>query len=173
MRIAFADAALAWLVLDRVDAARGALAQALAVDGALQADWQRAIDELPRPPRCGHPLDAAAKPGPAEVPAAEPGSAEAPASEPVAAEEPVAACGTVERGALQPRHEFIGSTVAELADSGGKVLCGRDPVWQLRFGTLCGDMASFHKVVTVEVKAGKVRRVWRRQQYNDSFCGEF
>lgn len=170
MRIAFADAALAWLAVDRVEEARGALAQAQAGDGPLRADWQRAIDELPRPPRCGHTLEEA-KVGPA---AAEPASTVVePEPEPAAAaEEPVAACGKIERGSPQPRHGFIGQTVAELADSGGHVLCGRDPVWQLRFGTLCGDMASFHKVVTVEVKAGKVRRVWQREQYNAGFCGE-
>jgi len=44
-------------------------------------------------------------------------------------------------------------------------------VWQLHFGTYCGDRASFHDVVTVELRGGRVRRVWTREQYNDAWCG--
>lgn len=52
MRIAFADAALAWLTEGRVEEARAALVEARTVDEAMQARWQRAIDELPRAPSC-------------------------------------------------------------------------------------------------------------------------
>lgn len=185
MRIAYADAALAWLTASRPGEARTALERALAADPAMQAQWRRALDELPRGPSCAFELEPAASPAvipettepvrtpaPAEPVAAGPAAAEPVAAEPAAAEPVVhEACGKVERGAARRGHEFIGQTVAELDASGGEILCGRDPIWQLRFGTLCGDMASFHRVVTVEVRAGKVSRVWEREQYNASFCG--
>jgi hypothetical protein len=88
-------------------------------------------------------------------------------------EPPPDPCERIDRGKPQPKHESLGQTVADLESSGGTILCGRGPLWQLRFGTLCGDLASFHRVITVEVKSGRIHRVWQRQQYNDSFCGEF
>lgn len=81
-------------------------------------------------------------------------------------------CGKVDRGVEQRKHEYIGERVAALEEQGGNVICGGGALWQLRFGTTCGDRASFHRVVTVAVRAGRVQRVWTRQQYNDSFCGE-
>ena len=100
----------------------------------------------------------------------------APAVElPVEAVEEVEAptpCGKVDRGVEQRKHEYIGERVAALEEQGGNVICGGGALWQLRFGTTCGDRASFHRVVTVAVRAGRVQRVWTRQQYNDSFCGE-
>lgn len=168
MRVAYADAALVWLEMKRPEAARAALEQAQAHDHPTMAEhWQQEITRLPRAPSCNFKLEPAfANPTP------EP---EAPAPEVVAPAEPAepvvhAACGKVERGKLQKGHEFVGATVAELDERGGEILCGRDPVWQLRFGTLCGDVASFHEVITVEVQAGKVRRVWAREQYNAAFC---
>ena len=175
MRIAYADAALVWLTASRPGEARAALERALADDPVLQARWRRAIDELPRGPACAFELEPEPAPPtvapvrPVETPVAPVETTPAPAE---AAAEPVVheACGKVERGAAKRKHEFIGQTVVELDDSGGEILCGRDPIWQLRFGTLCGDMASFHRVVTVEVRAGKVTRVWEREQYNAAFC---
>ncbi len=180
MRIAYADAALVWLTASRPGEARKALERALTDDPTMQVHWRRAIDELPRGPACAfklepepvsaavtpEPVESAPTPEPVEPVAAEPVAVEPVAVEPVVHE----ACGKVERGAVKRRHEFIGQTVAELDDSGGEILCGRDPIWQLRFGTLCGDMASFHRVVTVEVRAGKVTRVWEREKYNAAFC---
>jgi len=191
MRKAYADAALVWLTASRDAKARAALKRARADDPTMQAHWQRAIDELPDPPSCAFKLE----PGPVtpessgpttapvsapvvEPPVVEPPVVEQSVVEPsvaapsVAAPEPVVhePCGKVERGEARRKHEFIGQAVAELDDSGGEILCGRDPIWQLRFGTLCGDMASFHRVVTVEVRAGRVTRVWEAKKYNDGFC---
>ena len=90
---------------------------------------------------------------------------------PVEPEPPPDPCKRIDRGEPQPNHDALGQTVADLEASGGTILCGRDPLWQLRFGTLCGDHASFHRVITVEVRSGRVRRVWQREQYNHSFCG--
>ncbi|MBK9754056.1 MAG: hypothetical protein IPO88_11210 [Nannocystis sp.] len=164
MRIAYANAALAWLNLERHPEARAALTQAAADDPAIQAHWQRAIDDLPRVPTCGFSLEAAAATSPKAAP---PPESERPASTPVAPEP----CAARERGKEQRKHEFIGLTVAELEASGGELLCGRASLWSLRFGTLCGDRSSFHTVVTVEVHAGRIRRVWQRENYNDAFCG--
>lgn len=84
-----------------------------------------------------------------------------------------APCEPLDRGVLRRRHPFLGRTLAQLEDRGGHLVCGSGLVWQLRFGTLCGDLASFHELVTVELRAGKVRRVWTRERYNSGWCGGF
>ncbi|MBL9101532.1 MAG: hypothetical protein JNL82_11275 [Myxococcales bacterium] len=114
---------------------------------------------------------APARPASAEVTAQpEPAPVEPVAA---AAEPPPEPCRSIERGEPAPRHPELGKTLAELVDSGAAVICGHDRLWQLRRGTLCGDLASFHDELTVEVRAGKVHRVWQRRVHNAAFCGGF
>lgn len=123
-------------------------------------------------PERGEVVAAPAPVAPAEL-AEVPAPVEAVAAVEAVEPEVTEPCKAVVRGEEVRGHEFVGETVAALAERGGTVLCGRGSVWQLRFGTLCGDLSSFHDVVTVEVRAGKVRRVWVRKDYNDSFCGGY
>lgn len=148
--------------------------------------------DRPRPPAVV-PVAASARPDPAPVaaPAAPPVASSDPA--PVAPPGPgpvavgpdsadvsptdasppeaLAPCIRIDRGAEQRRPESLGKTIAELEDSGGRVACGGGRLWQIHFGTTCGDQASFHRVLTVELRAGRVHRAWQRREYNDSFCG--
>ena len=101
---------------------------------------------------------------------APPDDASAAASPDLRAPEAPPPCTKIERGAEQRRHAFVGRTIAELERSGGQVSCRGALVWQLHFGTYCGDLASFHDVVTVELRDGRVRRVWTREEYNDAWC---
>lgn len=155
--------------------------------------------DRPRPPAVV-PVAASARPDPSAVAAPAPPPVAAPAAPPVAPQGPgrvadvpgpvadgpdsadvsptdasppeaLAPCIRIDRGAEQRRPESLGKTIAELEDSGGRVACGGGRLWQLHFGTTCGDRASFHRVLTVELRAGRVRRAWQRREYNDSFCG--
>jgi hypothetical protein len=110
---------------------------------------------------------------PAPAPAPTPAPPPAPAPAPPPAPTPIATCATpINRGARQRKSPLVGQPIEALDRRGGSLLCRRGAIWQFRFGTLCGNLASFHRVVTVEVRAGKVRQVWARERHNDAFCGE-